>query len=304
MAVVGLTRLEEWLAVLGCPSCGGAFEGQHTCDACRVAAYLVCPACEVRFPIQERVPVLLRPADVNAFATYGRRYREARQQEDWRALTPDQALALPFGSPPGAPVLYWRVRRSSYRRLMRFLAEEGPSPADGSVADLGAGVGWLSFRLAQAGYRVLALDASLDEAFGLGAAAPYVAASGGNILLAQGNLSHPPLRRQRWSLVVYNASLHYVHDLEATLSRAARALQPQGRLIILDTPIARRPTAGTGRGDRHLGGRELDGALAGAGLSTRWLRLWRGPHWWAFRLKSWLRRSALFSFPMIVAERG
>jgi SAM-dependent methyltransferase len=176
-------------------------------------------------------------------------------------------------------------------------------PLDGPVADLGAGTGWLSFRLAQAGYRVLAVDASLDDAFGLGAAAPYLATSGERLLLAQGNLEHPPLYRARWSLVVYNASLHYAHDLQATLARAVSALLPRGRIIVLDTPIARRPVPGTGRGDRHLGRRELEETLAGAGLSVRWLRMYRGPRWWAFRLKAWLRRSAPFSFPIVVGER-
>ena len=256
----------------------------------------------MQFPIQGRVPLLLRETDRHRLDSYGQEYRKAREQEGWLALAPDQALALPFKTPPGASELYWSVRRTTYRRLMRFLSQEGPSPADGPVADLGAGTGWLAYRLAEAGYRALAVDASLDDAFGLGAAGPYLAASGGRLFLAQGDLESPPLFRACWSLVVFNASLHYARGLEATLARAARALAPGGRLIVLDTPVARRPVPGTGRGDRHLGRRELEVALAGAGLSARWLRLVRGPRWWAWRLKAWLRGSAPFSFPILVAE--
>jgi ubiquinone/menaquinone biosynthesis C-methylase UbiE len=123
-------------------------------------------------------------------------------------------------------------------------------------------------------------------------------------LLAQGNLEYPPLRKGQWSLLVFNASLHYAQDLEATLVRAARTLQPGGRLIVLDTPIARRPVPGTGRGDRHLGRRELHDALVSAGLRPRRFLVWRGPRWWAYRAKSWLKRSSSFSFPMVVAVRG
>jgi SAM-dependent methyltransferase len=256
----------------------------------------------MQFQIRDGTPLLLREADRETLAGYGRRYREAREQEGWLSLTRDQALALPFRTPPGASELYWSVRRASYRRLMRYLAQEGPSLADGPVADLGAGIGWLSFRLALAGYKVLAVDASLDDAFGLGAAVSYLAAAGERLLFAQGNLEHPPLYVARWSLVVYNASLHYAHDLEATLARAASALLPRGRIVVLDTPVARRPVPGTGRGDRHLGQRELEDALAGAGLSSRWLKVWRGPRWWVYRLKAWLRGSAPFSFPIVVGE--
>ena len=289
-------RLGEWLEVLACPSCGGALQAPQD-------QALVCRACAAQFPVRDQTPVLLRQTDREVMVAYGRRYRQAREREGWPVLTSDQALALPFETPPGAPELYWRVRRSSYRRLLQYLAQEGPPPTDGPVADLGAGVGWLSFRLAQAGYRVLAVDASLDEMFGLGAAAPYLEASGRRLLVAQGNLEHPPLGRACWSLVVYNASLHYADDLEATVARAARALAPLGSLIVLDTPIARRPVPGTGRGDRHLGRRELEDALVGAGLSTHWLAVERGPRWWIFSLKSWLRGSASFSFPMLVGRR-
>lgn len=288
--------MEEWLTLLGCPDCGGALRLQD-------ASCLACRACAAQFPIQSGVPLLLREADRDCLDTYGRQYRAAREREGWTALARDQALALPVKTPPGASELYWSVRRTSYRRLMRVLAQEGPSPADGPAVDLGAGTGWFAYRLAQAGYRVLAVDASLDDAFGLGAAGPYLAASEGRLLLAQGNLEHPPLYRACWSLVVYNASLHYVSDLEATLARAARALVPGGRLIVLDTPVARHPVPGTGRGDRHLGRRELEAALAGAGFSARWLRLVRGPRWWAWRLKACLRGSAPFAFPTVIGER-
>jgi hypothetical protein len=120
--------------------------------------------------------------------------------------------------------------------------------------------------------------------------------------LAQGDLEQPPLRAGQWSIVILNASLHYARDLEATVCAVARALQRGGRTIIMDTPVARRPVAGTGRGDRHLGRQELAAALRSAGLRARWLRVWRDPRWWLHRAKAWLRCSGSFSFPLIVAE--
>jgi SAM-dependent methyltransferase len=185
---------------------------------------------------------------------------------------------------------------------MGILAREGPTPAHGPVADLGAGTGWLSYRLAQIGYPVLAVDASRDADWGLGAAErhylPRVP-----FALAQGSLEHPPLRGNRLALIILNASLHYALDLEGALSRIASALEPGGRLVVLDSPIARRPRPGTGLGDRHLGRQELHEALLGAGLPPRWQPIRRGARWWLHQAKAWLKRDALFSFPMIIADR-
>jgi hypothetical protein len=160
----------------------------------------------------------------------------------------------------------------------------------------------LSYRLAQIGYQVLAVDASRDVDWGLGAAERYYLpqVSFQPIL---GDLEQPPLRAGKLSLIVFNASLHYASDLEGALGRAATALQRDGRIIIVDTPIARQPQSGTGQGDRHLGRQELHESLLGAGLSPRWIPIRRGMRWWLHQAKAWLRRDAGFSFPMIVADR-
>jgi SAM-dependent methyltransferase len=285
--------MEDWGEIVGCPHCQGALQ--------IAGDELACTGCHRRFPVQDRIPALLRQEDAQRLAGFSQRYREARLRDGWQPLSEDQALALPFGRPPGYPALYWEVRRQSYRVLMRLLAREGPSPAAGPAADLGAGNGWLSYRLAQAGYRVVALEASRDEAFGLGAAQAYFSSHVG-FLPIQGDLEHPPLRPGAVSLLVFNASLHYAHHLAETLCLAARALQPEGRLLILDSPIAPQPHPSTGLGDRHLGRYELDTALASAGLHPRWIAVRRGPRWWLHRARAGLKRDAPFSFPLVVAQ--
>ncbi len=233
----------------------------------------------------------------------GRDYREARLREGMQPLSAQQARALPFGRPPALTPLYWEVRRQSFCAFMALLAREGPSPAAGPAADLGAGNGWLSYRLSQLGYAVVAVDASRDEWFGLGAAR---ALYGPDVpfLTVQGDLEQPPLVPGRMGLIVLNASLHHARDLEGTLSKCAGALRPGGRLVILDTPVSRRPQPGTGQGDRHLGREELSLALRGAGLAIRWLPVRRGRRWWRRQLAAWLRRDRLFWFPMVVGDRA
>ncbi len=271
-----------------------------------------CPTCDHRFPVQSGVPSLVRREDAAALGDFSRRYREARLREGWRPLTSEQALALPYGSLPGYPPLYWEVRRQSYETFMDLLSHQGPPPEAGPVAELGTGIGWLAHRLAEASYRVLAVEASLERDFGLGAATVYLTSPLPPFLPVQGDLEHPPLQRGRLSLAAFNASLHYARDLEGTLRRTAEALQGGGWLVILDTPITRHPGPDSGLDDGHpspersrrsLGRRELEEALAAAGLCPRWVPIRRGSRWWVYQAKTWLKRKARFSFPMIIAER-
>lgn len=299
--------ITRWLDVLGCPYCHSLLRQD--------AEGLVCTAGGHSFPLVDGIPSLVQSEDRARFAQFSLRYREARLREGWQPLTVDQALALPFGSPPGYPLLYWEVRRQSYRALMRLLAREGPDPQVGPAADLGAGTGWLAYRLAQAGYRVLAVEASLDQDFGLGATEGYRTGMPERLLPIQGNLEHPPLAHGKTSLIVLNASLHYAADLGSTLRQMAAALHPQGCLVILDTPIARRPHLGTGKDDRDrsasdaastcsrrsLGREELQQALLAAELEPRWIRILRTRRWWIRQLKAWAKGEALFTFPMIWA---
>lgn len=283
---------------LGCPNCHGALT--HTKDR---GSPLVCPECDCCFAVQGNVLVLLRQQDADCLTKFSHRYHRARLQEGWQPLTRDEALALPYGQPSSHPSLYWQVRRQTFSALMYLLAREGPTPANGPAADLGAGTGWLSYRLAQLGYRVLAVDASPDPDWGLGAAERYYLPRQ-RFWLALGNLEDPPLQSGQLGLILFNASLHYASDLMATLRQAARALQRGGRLVILDTPISHQPRPGTGLGDRHLGYQELQQALLGAGLKPRWSAIRRGSRWWLHQARAWLRRDPRYSFPLVVADAG
>ena len=287
---------DDWKEVLGCPYCQG---GLQLTDGDVVA--LECPACGKLFSMAGGIPRLLRHEDAGRLDRFSQEYRQARVGEGFGPLSREQALALPYGRPAGYPPLYWQVRRQSYCALLGVLAREGPSPAAGPAADLGAGIGWLSYRLAQLGYRVAAVEASLDETFGLGAARTYFSEFA-SLFPIQGDLEHPPLQAGQFGFAVFNASLHYAGDLRCTLDRASLALRPGGRVFILDTPIGREPQRGTGRGDRHLGQQELHSALLAAGLEPRWLSIRRGWRWWTHQLKASIKWQPRYSFPMIVAD--
>jgi SAM-dependent methyltransferase/uncharacterized protein YbaR (Trm112 family) len=287
--------IENWLDVLGCPHCQGILQliGDDR---------LNCQGCARGFPVRAGVPALMHTGTATPLDKFSHCYREARLEEGWQPIPEDIALILPYGTPSGHPSLYWKVRRQSYEALTGWLSKNGPGPQVGPAADLGAGTGWLAYRLARLGYRALALEASLDRAFGLGASAVYHAAMPSRFLPIQGDLDNPPLQREKLGLAIFNASLHYTQNLNRTLRLAVETLRPDGWLVILDTPIARHPRPGTGRGDRHLTRQELHEALEACGLHPRWIPIRRGASWWVYQAKAWLKRDPLFSFPMIVAR--
>jgi SAM-dependent methyltransferase len=108
------------------------------------------------------------------------------------------------------------------------------------ILDLGAGCGWLSYRLALRGHAVIAIDLMDDPLDGLGASRHYANA----FTAALAEYDHLPLPSREADVVVFNASLHYSTDFAKTLSEALRVLREEGTLVILDSPMYVDPTSG------------------------------------------------------------
>jgi hypothetical protein len=170
------------------------------------------------------------------------------------------------------------------------------------TVDLGAGNRWLSYRLAERGWRVIAMDVNVEAPFGLAGAATYLEA-GYTILPVHGDLEQPPLQAARTSLLLFNVSLHYCCNLRGTLRRGAEALWPGGRMIIFDTPISRQGVPGSGLGNRLLGRDGLDRALHATGLRLSWHQVGQGLAWWIRQAKSRLLGRSLFWFPIAVVVK-
>lgn len=285
--------LATWLDVLACPVCLGEL-------SFRAERLLACAACGRRFPVADEIPSLIPEGRSAGLERLSRRYRQARLDEGWRPMTDRQLLALPQGSPDGFPPLYWRVRRQTFGAFLALLRREGRVPQGSTAADLGAGTGWFAHRLARHGYRALAVEASLDGDFGLGASNSYRQSFPERFLAVQGDLNALPLRQTSCSLVIFNASLHYARNITETLGRAVDALGPGGWVVILDTPITRQARSGRGLGGRLLGREELDGALRAVGLTPQYVAVRRGLRWYAYQLRAAVRGGDWFSFPMVI----
>ncbi len=171
------------------------------------------------------------------------------------------------------------------------------------ILDLGAGNGWLSYRLALAGHALAAVDLMSNRRDGLGAHVHYDIA----FTLVQAEYGRLPFAAGGFDLVIYNASLHYATDYQATLAEGLKALSPGGRLVIMDSPLYRDCSSGDAmvreraeRFRRRYGFRQeavspegyltfdqLERLAADLGLGWSFIEPSYG---WRWTLRSWLGR--------------
>ncbi len=221
-------------------------------------------------------------------------YRRLRRDEGWTVGAAAYYRALPFHDATGRHTEIWRIRAASYELLCRHVPPEGGKrnvppeggkrnvPPEGGkrnnltagrqrVADLGAGNCWLSWRLAEAGHSVAAVDLSNDPADGLGTAVAYPEV---RFLRLQASFDRVPFAEGELDVAVFNGSLHYSTDLRATLAEARRLVSPGGQIVIMDSPVYRRARSG----ERMLQERQEDwqdrygagfGAFPAEGFLTR-----------------------------------
>jgi SAM-dependent methyltransferase len=188
------------------------------------------------------------------------------------------------------------------------------------VLDLGAGVGWLSNRLARLGHAPCAVDLNLDPRDGLGAARHY----GGDWPRVRAEFDRLPLADRQADIVIYNASLHYSTGYMATLAEALRVLSPGGRIVVMDSPIYSRDASGKQMiAERQAAFARAHGTRSdalpsvgyltwamlrdlGRDLGLRWrvIRPWYG---WRWALRPWRARLAgkrePSTFALLIAER-
>lgn len=214
-----------------CPVCNGPLEA-------RSGDRLRCPGDGFEVAREGGIWRFLAPEGAAELDRFLADYRRLRQDEGWGADDPAYYRALPFRDLTGRHPEIWRIRAASYRRLSeRLLAGGGRR-----VADLGAGNCWLSWRLAEAGHQVAAVDLSDDAADGLGAASFYP--EGTDFVRLQAAFDRVPLADGTLDVAVFNGSLHYSTGVRRTLAEARRLVGPSGRIAILDTPVYRLRASG------------------------------------------------------------
>jgi len=213
----------------GCPACNSRLIERVSNGKQRE---LVCDGCGQLFPFEKGLPILIPEALRASALAAGWDFGAAWRRMGWIPADTRRLLRLPYVSVGQPHWVEWRQKARSAQAVLRLLRAQRAE----SVADLGAGVGWLSYRLAMAGFRAYAVDSCLDDVVGLGAVGRFLA-KGPPFGAAVGLLEHPPFARASLDAAICNAALHYVSRIDWALEAVSRCLKPDGVLYILNSPV-------------------------------------------------------------------
>jgi SAM-dependent methyltransferase len=300
---------------LCCWSCGGVLNlrvsGSHLCDRCGAVTLQ-----------EEGIWRSLSPDLAESFDRFIAEYEFIREAEARGSNDPAYYLALPYNDITGKLAAQWKIRAATYRHLERkILSRMQKRPL--RILDLGAGNGWLSYRLSLLGHQPVAVDILTNNRDGLGAAAHYAAHLPSMFPRVQASVDHLPFPNAIFDLAIFNASFHYSADYTRTLAEALRCICPRGEIVIADSPWYRHESSGTAMvEEKHAHFRSIYGfasnslasqefltpqrldALATA-LSIRWqiLKPFHGVHWALRPLRAKLKgRRTPSEFRIFMAE--
>lgn len=218
-----------------CPRCRGELTAVS-------ATTYHCPTDALTYHCEEGIWRFLPPERRAYFAQFIQEYETVRQAEGWSSQSADYYRALPFVT--GGPHRdIWHIRARSYQSLWAQVVE--PMTAVHKrplrILDIGAGNGWLAYRLAQAGHQVAAVDLLTNTADGLGARLFYDV----TFTAVQAEFDHLPFALAQADLLVFNGAFHYAARYEVSLQEGLRVLRADGRVVIMDSPVYR--DGGSGR---------------------------------------------------------
>jgi len=137
-----------------------------------------------------------------------------------------------------------------------------------ALLDLGTGTGRMLELAAPLAERAIGVDQSPAM---LALARSRIEQSGlHNVQLRQGDIYAPPVERDAYDLVIIHQVLHFLDDPARAIAEAARALRPEGRLIVVDFLAHDQEFLREDFAHRHLGFtiREVEAFLTDAGLSS------------------------------------
>jgi len=237
------TRLQEWS--LCCPRCGLHLAGPECDEADEIPAYN-CRGCGFALLLEGGIWRALPSARLAYFSRFINDYQGIRAAEGRGSEGAEYYLNLPDRDASGHNREQWKIRARTFHYLRRKLLPSLFAEAQGTPAilDLGAGNGWLSYRLAIQGCRPVAVDILDNDQDGLGAARHYVPHLQTPFPRFQAEAAHLPFESHQFDAVIFNASFHYAEDYTVSLREALRCTRAGGAVIIADSPWYSDPSSG------------------------------------------------------------
>jgi len=198
---------------------------------------IVCPRCSWDMPHENGIWKALLPERTDYFSSFVNNYESIRAAEGRGSNHSDYYLQLPYKDISGRNQGQWAIRSRTFRHIEhRILPNLFPGTSTQLwILDLGAGNGWMSYRLALRGHLPVAVDLLTNNQDGLGAASHYENHLPVSFPRVQAELDHLPFVKNQFDLVIFNASFHYSEGYERTLTEALRCTRNGGAVIIADT---------------------------------------------------------------------
>ncbi len=189
-----------------------------------------CPDCGAQLEVRDGLLRALRAERRERFEAFEREQVKVRHALGWGGDA-EYYRVLPEGGGEA-----WKARTSGFQRFVQValkpFAQAAKRPLE--ILDLGAGMGWLSHRLAKLGHRPTAVDAVGDRTVGLGAVERYAA---GELTAVQADFDELPFADEQFDMAVFSASFHYAPDYRRTLREVRRVLGWGGQIAVFDTPV-------------------------------------------------------------------
>ena len=205
-----------------------------------------CLHCLAKLTQQQGMWLALLESRQRYFARFIRDYELVREAEGRGSDDPDFYLSLPFRDITGRNSWQWSIRARTFKyiasRILPGLSRGVSRPL--TVLDLGAGNGWLSYRLAHLGHHPIAVDLQTNSFDGLGAAVHYQHSLPILFPRFQAELDRLPFADGQFDCAMFNASFHYSENYGRTLAETIRCLRPGGTIVIADSPSYSREEIG------------------------------------------------------------
>jgi ubiquinone/menaquinone biosynthesis C-methylase UbiE len=296
---------ELWLR---CPECFGNAGPVPDWDDGTAFAWISCGCCNARIHKKHGVWRTVSAARRAHFAPFLRDYEEIRRREGRGSEHPAFYLALPFADLTGNFSAQWRIRGRSYRLIEKKILPqlEARYGSGFRVLDIGAGNGWLSYRLALAGCRPVAVDVCCNASDGLEAATHYASVLADFFPRVEAEMDQLPFGDAQFDVAIFNASIHYSTDYHRTMREVMRCLRPGGTILIVDSPTYKH--AGSGEAMRSERSRQFQAqygtrsnalpthdfltpeildCLSEYGIRWKTHLAWYGMRWW---LRPWIAK--------------
>jgi SAM-dependent methyltransferase len=212
------------------------FLGQLQCPRCEVPLHwTTCNRCGFVLRSENGIWKSMPEERLEYYAQFIRDYERIRTAEGRGSPAPEFYLNLPYKDVSRINNKQWAIRA----RTFQYLAHHLLKPATGRptrVLDIGAGNGWLSYRLSLRGFEPVAVDLLTNSLDGLGAAEHFRNQLPKLFQRFQAESTHLPFGCNEFDVAIFNASFHYSEDYLASLSEALRCVRTGGLVIICDTP--------------------------------------------------------------------